>query len=267
MRFTRFDGRFPEQNAQAFRRYLGKPVWEVGLESETDWEDQKRIQERRLPFRDFVHSRLLRDGTRRYFTASGDPVFGADGRFLGYRGVGRDITEQKRARDRIQHLATHDALTGLPNRAMVGALIEQGLHSAKRYERSLAILFVDLDGFKAVNDRLGHEAGDEVLRTVAGRFRDALRASDVVARWGGDEFVVLAQEVGDGENVVGVARKLLSAAVAPIAVAANECRISASIGIALFPEHGDSAGTLLKRADTAMYEAKRSGKNALRFHS
>jgi diguanylate cyclase (GGDEF)-like protein len=150
---------------------------------------------------------------------------------------------------------------------MFSALLEQALRSAKRYERKLAVLFIDLDGFKAVNDRLGHEAGDSILKQVAARFREAVRESDVVVRLGGDEFVVLAQNLSDRDGVRAIAQKILGAAVLPVQVAEQECRISASIGIGVFPDDGDSEQLLMKNADRAMYAAKREGKNAFRFYS
>ena len=227
----------------------------------------QRLQKVPLPFRDFVHYRVRHDGIRQYFLDNADPVFADKGQFTGYRGVGRDITVQMLAEERVQHRATHDSLTGLPNRAMFSALLDQALRSAKRYERKLAVLFIDLDGFKAVNDVLGHEAGDRLLQQMATRFRDAIRASDVVVRLGGDEFVVLAQELSDRDGVSAIAQKLLGAAALPVQMAGGECQVSASIGIAVFPDDGDSEDLLVKRADHAMYAAKREGKNAFRFFS
>lgn len=150
---------------------------------------------------------------------------------------------------------------------MFSALLEQALLSAKRYERKLAILFIDLDGFKAINDLLGHDAGDSLLKQMAARFRDAVRASDVVIRLGGDEFVVLAQNLGERDGVSAIAKKLLDAAALPVQTAGRECKVSASIGIAMFPDDGDSENLLVQRADHAMYAVKREGKNAFRFFS
>ena len=265
LRFTRFDGKIPEQYRDLFKKFLGKRLWEIGHDCDGGWDDLQRLNETRLPFRDVVHYRVLRDGTRRYFSDNADPVFDDTGQFTGYRGVGRDITVQKLAEERVEHRATHDSLTGLPNRAMFSALLDQALRSAKRYERKLAVLFIDLDGFKSVNDLLGHEAGDGLLKQMAARFRDAVRASDVVIRLGGDEFVVLAQELLGRDGVCAVAQKVLCAAALPVQVAEQECQISASIGIAVFPDDGDSEQMLMKNADQAMYAAKREGKNAFRF--
>jgi diguanylate cyclase (GGDEF)-like protein len=267
LRFTRFDGRIPEQHKELFKNFLGKKLWEIGHDCDGGWEDIQRRTKARLALRECVHYRVLRDGTRRYFSDNADPVFDDTGRFAGYRGVGRDITVQKLAEAKIEYRATHDSLTGLPNRAMFSALLEQALRSAKRYERKLAILFIDLDGFKLVNDLLGHEAGDSLLKQMAARFRDAVRASDVVVRLGGDEFMVLVQELLDRDGVSAVAQKVLGAAALPVQVAEKECQISASIGIAVFPDDGDSGQLLMMNADKAMYAAKRNGRNAFRSFS
>lgn len=267
LRFTRFDGRIPEQSKAFFNKFVGKRLWEIGHDCDGGWDDIQRRTQARLPLRETVHYRVQRDGTRRYFSDNADPVFDDAGQFIGYRGVGREITAQKLAADQVEHRATHDSLTGLPNRAMFSALLKQALHSAQRYGRRLGILFIDLDGFKAVNDLLGHEAGDSLLKQMAVRFSDTVRASDIVVRLGGDEFVVLAQELLDRDGVSAVAQKIIGAAALPIQVAGQECQVGASIGIAVFPEDGDSEQLLMMNADKAMYAAKREGKNAFRFFS
>jgi len=175
--------------------------------------------------------------------------------------------ERRRAEARIEYLATHDALTGLPNRVMFNQLVTVAIESAKRYERKFAVLFVDLDRFKIVNDTLGHESGDVLLKEMSERFRHTLRASDVVARLGGDEFVVLVQEVKESRQVATVARKILSSTIRPITINGQECRVTASVGIALFPADGDSHQSLMKNADIAMYLAKEEGKNNFQFYS
>ena len=176
-------------------------------------------------------------------------------------------TERKHAQQRIQYLATHDALTGLPNRAMFGELLELALHSARRYDRPFAVLFIDLDRFKAINDTLGHAAGDTLLQEISVRFKHVLRGSDVVARLGGDEFVVLMQEAATRHQVECVARKLLEAAMQPVRLGGQDYQVSASIGIAVHGADGRGAQSLMKNADIAMYQAKDGGKNDFRFHS
>lgn len=175
--------------------------------------------------------------------------------------------ERTRSQERIHYLATHDALTGLPNRLMFTELLSTTLQSARRYGRKFAVLFIDLDRFKIINDTLGHEAGDTLLREITARFKQALRTSDTVARLGGDEFVVLAQEINDTSEVAAVGRKLLAAAIKPVMLSGQECRVTASIGIAMFPGDGDDELLLMKNADIAMYLAKEEGKNNFQFYS
>lgn len=178
-----------------------------------------------------------------------------------------DVTERRRSEARIKYLATHDGLTDLPNRAMFAELLNGSIESARRYGRKLALLFIDLDRFKVINDTLGHADGDTLLLEMANRLRQTLRASDVVARLGGDEFVVMLPELADEQEVAVVARKLLSAVMRPVTLRGHECRVTASIGVALYPENGTDEETLIKSADMAMYLAKEEGKNDFRFFS
>ncbi len=174
---------------------------------------------------------------------------------------------RKQAEERIRHLANYDELTGLPNRSMFQERLHHALAQALRHTRPLAVLFIDLDRFKNVNDTLGHEAGDRVLREVAERLRACLRDSDTVGRLGGDEFVVLLEGLPQLADVAAVAQKILDAAARPFMLAAQEFQIGASIGISAFPEDGKDLQTLLKHADAAMYRAKEQGRNNYQFHS
>jgi diguanylate cyclase (GGDEF)-like protein len=146
-------------------------------------------------------------------------------------------------------------------------LLNLTIESARRYEREFALLFIDLDRFKIVNDTLGHEAGDLLLKETARRLSHCLRASDVVARLGGDEFVILVQDTADAEQAAAVARKVLSSAFEPMTIMGQECRVTASIGICLYPEHARDEATLMQNADVAMYLAKQEGKNNFQFYS
>jgi len=177
----------------------------------------------------------------------------------------RREAERREAEARVEHLATHDPLTDLPNRRMFGGLLDHAIETAYRHGRRLAVLFVDLDGFKAINDSLGHEAGDALLIETAARFREILRASDVVARLGGDEFVVLLQEVTDRAQIESVARRLIETASRPVTFAEEERRIGASVGIAVYPADGRDGASLTTAADRAMYRAKRAGKHRFSF--
>jgi diguanylate cyclase (GGDEF)-like protein/PAS domain S-box-containing protein len=173
--------------------------------------------------------------------------------------------ERRRGQDRIAYLASHDALTGLPNRAMFGEMLNSAIRLGRRYERKFAVMFIDLDRFKHVNDSLGHAVGDELLKEMSIRFRACLRASDVVARMGGDEFVVLLHEADEPHDAALVARKLLAAALQPVRVAGQDCRVTASVGISLFPADAQDEPSLMKNADMAMYRAKAEGKNNYQF--
>ncbi|MEO6079140.1 MAG: EAL domain-containing protein [Steroidobacteraceae bacterium] len=169
--------------------------------------------------------------------------------------------------ERVEYLAYHDGLTGLPNRSMFSMLLIKSLNEARRYSRQLAIAFLDLDRFKQINDTLGHEAGDQLLREVATRLRGCVRDSDMVARLGGDEFVVILPDVSDGQYASVVAQKILTVIARPFMLIGQEFRITASIGISIFPEDGLDEQTLTKNADIAMYQAKMEGKNRFQFYS
>jgi diguanylate cyclase (GGDEF)-like protein len=177
------------------------------------------------------------------------------------------VDEKNQADERIQFLATHDDLTKLPNRVMFNQLFEQSIKLAQRNGHRCAVLFIDLDRFKIINDSLGHLAGDALLIEVAKRLRNCVRDSDVVARLGGDEFVVILGQVSDRDEVAAVARKILASLVPPLVLAGHECRTTGSVGIALYPENGTDSVTLTKNADMAMYLAKEEGKNDFRFFS
>lgn len=249
---------------------IGKARWEIPSTrpDAAGWAAHKAQLDAHQPFYDFEFSRARPDRSEGHFLTSGEPRFAADGSFLGYRGIGRNVTELVQARQRIAQLAYSDALTGLANRTSFGPALELAVNRALRYGRRLALIFVDLDGFKRVNDVQGHDVGDRLLIEVARRLRAALRASDLVARLGGDEFVVVLEEVEDAAHVETVARKLLGEIARPYAlVAGADSHVSASLGISMLPHDASDPHALLKHADTAMYGAKESGKNRYRFFS
>jgi diguanylate cyclase (GGDEF)-like protein/PAS domain S-box-containing protein len=171
----------------------------------------------------------------------------------------RDISERKAHTDALEYQALHDALTGLPNRSLFGDRLRQALLAARRNQRMFGVLLLDLDRFKDINDALGHDRGDSLLQEVTARLRSVLRATDTIARLGGDEFAVLTTDAKHPDDVVSTARKILAALEGPFALGDQMVETGASIGIALYPVHGDDPGTLLRRADVAMYVAKRSG--------
>ena len=188
------------------------------------------------------------------------------GEVIGIVGSAREITERKASEAFVHHLAHHDVLTDLPNRILLTDRLHQALALARREKRKIAVLFIDLDKLKPVNDTLGHDVGDMLLKAVANRLRDVVtRKADTVSRLGGDEFVVLLQRMNRDQDAAVVAEKIISALSQTFTICRHEINITASIGIALFPQHGEDVAQLLKSADSAMYSAKRGGRNSYRF--
>ncbi|MBN1364375.1 MAG: EAL domain-containing protein [Syntrophaceae bacterium] len=179
----------------------------------------------------------------------------------------QDITERKQMEEQINYLATHDVLTGLSNRLLFSQLLSHAIQSAQRRKRQIAVLFVDLDRFKMINDSMGHEAGDQLLQEMAKRFKQSLRTVDVVGRLGGDEFIIMIEDVDDLNQVAGLAHKILSSTMKPVVLLGEECRITASVGISVYPKDGQDEKSLMKNADTAMYFAKEEGRNNYQFFS
>ena len=268
-RLTELSGKNQAWVAVSRARLLGKRRWDLHYlnMSEADWAAHGAELEARRRFHDLELCRLDESGKKIWVSVSGEPVFDPSGAFTGYRGVGKDITERKQDEERIQYLANHDALTSLPNRARFSDTLNLALQNARRYHRNFAVLFIDLDRFKIINDTLGHEAGDKLLQEMGMRLTQTVRSSDVVARLGGDEFVVLVQEVDEAKQVEPVARKILSALIKPMVIHGQECRVTASIGICMYPSDAQDEPSLMKNADIAMYRAKEEGKNTYKFYS
>jgi diguanylate cyclase (GGDEF)-like protein/PAS domain S-box-containing protein len=189
------------------------------------------------------------------------------GRTLNYAFSFVDISERKTAEQRIRHLAYHDLLTDLPNRSLLRERFEDAAARARRDARRVALLFVDLDRFKNVNDALGHAAGDELLRHCAARLLATLRTADVVGRQGGDEFAVLLADLAEVEDAARIAAKLVETVRRPFLVGSRELHLTCSIGVAVHPENGADFETLLRNSDAAMYAAKEAGRDCYRFHS
>ncbi|HPB74329.1 MAG TPA: GGDEF domain-containing protein, partial [Chromatiaceae bacterium] len=174
-----------------------------------------------------------------------------------------NVTDRIQTQKRLIHMASHDVLTDLPNRSLFCERVDQALALAKRHATKLAVLFIDLDWFKPVNDTWGHQVGDLLLQAVAERMRQRVRAADTLGRLGGDEFVVLLSDLASTECAMRVAEDLRLALARPFVIEGHELAISASIGMALYPEHGATVDELASHADAAMYRAKEDGRDRL----
>ena len=267
-RFTRYESSKPEETLPMHvDQIIGMQRWNLGgtvLYPES-WAVHRAQLERREAFRDL----LIRDrnmiGDVVYLSLSGEPIFDTDHNFMGYRGVGRNVTERFRSEEKIAYLAYHDVLTDLPNRTLVQDRVVQAVAHAQRTGQTLAVLFIDLDNFKSINDSMGHAAGDEVLVEAARRLRRELRAEDTMGRFGGDEFIALLPSLQVASDAGAVADKLISGLCLPMQIGQQELSLTCSIGIALFPDDGVDEGTLTRNADAAMYHAKETGRNTFRY--
>ncbi|HYD95330.1 MAG TPA: EAL domain-containing protein [Noviherbaspirillum sp.] len=206
-----------------------------------------------------------RDGSEAPIEDSAAPIFDRNGVVTGAVVTFRDVSEARAMAQKMEHLAQHDCLTGLPNRILLHDRLEQAMAYAKRNGARVAMLFLDLDNFKHINDSLGHTVGDKLLQSVASRLTAQVRHSDTVSRQGGDEFVVLVMEDAHDERAAVLAEKILRSLAEPHHAGGNELHVTTSIGISLFPSDGANVETLLKNADTAMYHAKKKGRNNYQF--
>jgi len=180
--------------------------------------------------------------------------------------VVRDITDRKLAEEKIRHMATHDVLTDLPSLRLGKDRLSMALGTARRHKNLAAVMFIDLDDFKAVNDAHGHAAGDNVLKEVANRLRSSVRETDTVARVGGDEFLLIATELHSSDDAARIAEKVVHLVSQPVILNHDQqATVGASVGIALYPDHGEDIDQLIKQADQAMYQVKNTGKNGFGF--
>jgi diguanylate cyclase (GGDEF)-like protein/PAS domain S-box-containing protein len=219
------------------------------------------------PFRDFEHQSVTKAGDTIWQSVSGVPFTDAGGNFAGYRGTGMDITLRKLVEARYQRLATHDALTGLANRTSLQERLTQEIQLSARSGRAFAMLFIDLDRFKVINDTLGHAVGDALLQEVAKRLHACLRGGDLAARVGGDEFVIGLFSIAHPEHAGHVARKVLEALSQPCVIDGHTLNTGGSVGIAVYPDDGNDMDTLMKHGDVAMYHAKQLGRNRYEFYT
>ena len=202
-----------------------------------------------------------------WISATKAPIKDENGNVIGLVGVSTDITERKLAEQRLQHLATHDPLTGLPNRVLLFDRLKHAMALARRNETFVALLFIDLDGFKNINDEHGHEKGDFVLQELAIRLQERARESDTIGRLSGDEFIYILENISGGVNPKKVAERLLSSIREPFSINGVEVYLTASIGVSIFPEDSDDPRELLRKADIAMYRKKEAGKDGYILYS
>ena len=271
-RFVRVDGEIDAPKALPVESFIGRTRWDSGVEgvSAAQWAEHRAALQAHEIFHDFEMYRLREDGSKMWVSISGAPIFDKQGVFTGYRGTGREISARKQAEADIERLAFFDALTGLPNRRMLIDRLTQAVASSTRKGCFGALLFIDLDNFKVLNDTRGHHMGDELLKQVATRLTECVRGMDTVARLGGDEFVVMLEELGSSELEAGaqaeaVGKKVLISLNQHFDLGGQPHHSSPSIGVTLFFDRQQSVDELLQRADLAMYQSKAAGRNTLRF--
>jgi diguanylate cyclase (GGDEF)-like protein/PAS domain S-box-containing protein len=268
------DGRYTTANP-AMARMLGYDSPEELVTSITDISQQvyvdpksrgefKRLLTKQGTVSDFECQIYRKDGSKMWISANARAVFKA-GVLVGYDGMNEDITDRKVAEERVQYLAYYDALTDVPNRTLLQDRLSKALASARRQKDKVALLFLDLDRFKNINDSLGHALGDLLLQKVGERLKRWAREQDTVARLGGDEFLIVLTRIRDVADAAVAAERLMAAMTNEFIVQGNPLSISCSLGISIFPDHGESGEILIKNADAAMYSAKEKGRNNFRF--
>ncbi len=276
-RFVRLPGDLDQKTRSANDNHIGKTRWEMGAINLTDedWKVHRSVLQSHQEFHDFEMMRRGKDGAAHWTSVSGIPIFDSLGQFKGYRGVARDITEHKQAEEHIKQFAFYDSLTQLPNRRLLRDGLALALAGSKRSQLYGALLFLDLDNFKPLNDKYGHEFGDLLLIEVANRLKACVREIDTVARFGGDEFVVVLGYLDVDKNETRVltsrvAEKIRTSLCEPYLLtdkregstaATVEHHCTVSIGATLFFGQEESEDEILKRADMAMYDAKQAGRD------
>jgi len=217
-------------------------------------------------FSDVIINRR-KNGSLYYEEKTITPQLNSEGEVVHFISTGKDVTERIESQERLHHLAHHDALTGLPNRVLLLDRLNQALTRSLWRSRKIAVMFLDMDRFKVINDTLGHDAGDDLLKLMSERLLDCVRPGDTVARLGGDEFAVILNDIARYDDVLPVAKKILETLTQPVHINEHELFITSSIGISMFPNDGGDSHTLLKKADVAMYRAKEKGKDNFQFYT
>jgi diguanylate cyclase (GGDEF)-like protein/PAS domain S-box-containing protein len=266
-RFTEITGKDDTHAHKLMNANVGKTRWELPYfqMDEAVWRHHRAQLARHEVFRDFEVSGRGADGQTHYFQASGVPKFDPEGRFTGYRGIGRNISERKNTEAKMRRLAHFDVLTDLPNRTLFADQLGQAIERAQVTSQKVAVILMDLDHFKEVNDTMGHDQGDCLLVKAARRIRACVREADTVARLGGDEFAVIVSELDHLQPVNTIAQNILTALAIPFELPVGSSFISASIGISVYPSDATALEGLLKSADQAMYAAKASGRNRYNY--
>jgi diguanylate cyclase (GGDEF)-like protein/PAS domain S-box-containing protein len=261
---------------EAYCRYFGKKPKELIGHTFMPFipdEDQEIVRKQLAslspenPVVTYEHRVVAPNEEIRWQQRSDRAIFDEQGRIIEFQSVGRDITERVQAEEQLVYMATHDVLTGLPNRMLLNDRLTLELAHAHRNQQKVALMSLDLDHFKDVNDTLGHSMGDQLLQVVGDRLISLLRKSDTVARMGGDEFMLILPETAQGEDAVKIAAKILEAFRKPFGFDGHKINITTSIGIALYPDDGEDADTLMKNADIAMYRAKERGRDNYQCYS
>ena len=277
--FTHITSGFTDKSNMPLERFIGMTRWDNNPDMRNSRWGKQHIAnlEAHLPFSNLEYAMHDRDGQLRWFSINGEPLFNELGEFRGYRGTGSEITERKLAEQQIQHIAHHDVLTGLPNRALLRDRLAQAMALSRRKNRALWVLLIDLDRFKFVNDSLGHKAGDQLLKTIATRLQASLRESDTVARLSGDEFVTILCEQADETLSNAIVQRVMDAVAQPVLLDGKEFVVTCSIGVAVYDmSRYDAPGdvtlngetqNLIEQADIAMYSAKKQGRNNIKFYT
>ncbi len=268
---TRFvNRRMAEMLGYSIEELMNKPLFAF-INEESKVIAKVKLASRRQGLRERYDLKFRRkDGADLWAIVATTPLYDKDSNYAGAFGMITDITERKKIEERLAYLAQYDTLTELPNRNLFHDRLSQAMARSSRNQQLLALMFLDLDGFKEVNDTFGHDMGDQVLKAAAQRLKACLRDVDTIARYGGDEFAIIVEGINHAHyinNVQRVAQKLLSAFSSPLVLAERNLFIKASIGIVLYPLHVIEFEGLLKSADTAMYQAKRQGGNSYRLFS
>jgi diguanylate cyclase (GGDEF)-like protein len=224
-----------------------------------------QVYQTRMPIKNYPYKFIWPDGEIAYTEISIFPMLDRNNKIFGFRAIGREITERKNAEDKLNYMATHDLLTGLPNRMLLMDRLKMATAQAKRNDHKLALMMLDLDNFKSVNDSLGHMIGDELLKEIATRLTGRLRQNDTLCRLGGDEFILLLPAIERNEDAMEVTKIVIESFEQPFTCGGHTIASTVSIGIAIYPDDAQDVDILMRNADVAMYYVKAHGRNGYHF--